>query len=96
MSRDTFLMDEILVLSLTELIQFGLSLMCSLIGMVIVIPYLIAPFVFILLSLFLFKKYIISITRDCKKLELVSRSNLFSNITSLINGLIVIRNQNNE
>lgn len=63
MSGDTFVMDERLSQTLTELIQMGLGIVGSLVWMAIVIPYLIIPFIIILATLAFIKRYVIGIAR---------------------------------
>lgn len=91
MSADTYIMDEQIVLSYTELIQVGFASAGLLIWMVIVIPYVIIPFIFIIISLFFIRNYVINIARQFKQYELITRSNIFANINSMIQGIVAIR-----
>lgn len=91
MSSDTYVMDEKLVSTLNGFVLLGLGLISSLLWITIVVPYIIIPSTIIIVLLLFLNYYVIGIARKYRQFELVTRSNLFSNINSMMHGITAIR-----
>lgn len=90
-SKDTLLMDEILIIFWYELIQSSFLLLGNIVVLAIVAPPNIAVIlIFAFYVVFLIKK-LVPISKDLRRIELTSKSPILTLCESSVHGLITIR-----
>ena len=90
-SKDTAIADEPLLMYLVESINISFILLGIITIISIVSPVNLFGLILFLVLLFFSMKKIVPLTKMTRKLELISRSPLFTSINSLIYGLVTIR-----
>lgn len=91
MTRDIFLMDEVLVPMYSDEIQMAYLLLGFFVTMIVIVPYMLVMLLVVTVSVIVSRWYIMPATRLLRRLELVTRSPLFGFISNGMSGLIVIR-----
>lgn len=95
-SKDTFMMDELLIMIFVEFINTSLSLLGNMVVLSIVAPPNIAVVgCFVIYILFMIYK-VVPISKDLRRIELTSKSPILSLCNSSVHGLVTIRSLNLE
>ncbi|XP_012251875.1 probable multidrug resistance-associated protein lethal(2)03659 [Athalia rosae] len=90
-SKDMGAIDELLPMSMVDVMQIGLALFGVIIIVAVVNPWLIIPTCIILGLLYLLRVFYISTSRSVKRLEGITRSPVFAHLSATLNGLTTIR-----
>ncbi|XP_030756720.1 probable multidrug resistance-associated protein lethal(2)03659 [Sitophilus oryzae] len=90
-SKDMGLIDEYIPSVLLDLIEIALLMFGTIVLTVIVEPYLILPAVAICILFYMFRSVYIKTSRNVKRLESITKSPIFSQMTASVEGLSTIR-----
>ncbi|CAG9316734.1 unnamed protein product [Blepharisma stoltei] len=90
-SKDTFLMDEVLMTFFYEFINLSFALLGNVIVLAIVAPPNIAVIGAFFIYVFLLIRNLAPITKDLKRIELTSKSPVLSLCNATVNGIVTIR-----
>ncbi|XP_015517778.1 probable multidrug resistance-associated protein lethal(2)03659 isoform X1 [Neodiprion pinetum] len=90
-SKDMGAIDELLPMSMSDVVQIGLSLLGVIVLVTMINPLLMIPTVIILILLYVMRVIYISTSRSVKRLEGITRSPVFGHLSATLNGLTTIR-----
>ncbi|KAJ1567224.1 Multidrug resistance-associated protein 4, partial [Cladochytrium tenue] len=90
-SKDLGLSDEMLPLTFFDFIQCAFMILGTLVIAVVVIPYILVSVPFIGVLFYYLRKYYLMTQRQIKRYEAVTRSPVYSNIPSTLEGLSTVR-----
>jgi ABC-type multidrug transport system fused ATPase/permease subunit len=89
--RDQMILDNVLVTFLGDFFQWGLVVLGVLIYVVAIMPINLVLYVILGVFIYYLKKFFIPLSRDLKRIELLSRSPIFSSLMNTLTGLVNIR-----
>lgn len=92
MSRDVFLIDEMLTLMYADLVHMVFTACGFIVVMLVTVPYFLVFVTLLAVAFFSLRKYVLFVARELRRIEIVTRSPLFTYISSAMDGLIIIRN----
>jgi len=90
-SKDTLVMDEVLTIFFFDLINNTITLLANIIVAVIIAPPNVAVLFGLIVYLTLLMRYIVPVTKDLRRIEMVSKSPILSLVNSSVHGLVTIR-----
>ncbi|CAG9334367.1 unnamed protein product [Blepharisma stoltei] len=90
-SKDTLMTDEVLLRYFSEAVIQSATVLGNIIVLSIVAPPNIAVIFIFFIYVFIIAKKVVPITKDLRKIELISKSPILSLANSTINGLVTIR-----
>ncbi|KAL5033223.1 hypothetical protein BDV3_000232 [Batrachochytrium dendrobatidis] len=90
-SKDIALMDEMLPWTFFDFLQCFFSIIGALVLSIIIIPYTLILMPFLAVIFIFLRKYFLATSRQIKRIEALTRSPVYSNIPSTLEGLSTIR-----
>jgi ATP-binding cassette subfamily C (CFTR/MRP) protein 4 len=90
-SRDMALCDNFLILNLSDFIQVAFLLLSILVYVGIIMPLNFILYVMLVIGIYLLVKNFLPVARDVRRIELLTRSPIFSQLNNTISGMINIR-----
>lgn len=90
-SRDMALCDNMLIINLADFFQVAFLLLSILIYVGVIMPLNFILYAVLLGSIYFLVKIFLPIARDIRRIELLTRSPIFSQLTNTISGMINIR-----
>ncbi|KAI9095088.1 P-loop containing nucleoside triphosphate hydrolase protein [Phlyctochytrium arcticum] len=90
-SRDINLLDEMLPQTFFDFIQCSFMIIGTLVISVIIIPYILVLVPFIFVGFYLLRRAYVLASRQVKRIESVTRSPVYSNIPTTLEGLSTVR-----
>ncbi|KAG5679349.1 hypothetical protein PVAND_008920 [Polypedilum vanderplanki] len=95
-SKDIGQIDEVLPMTIVDVLQIFLSLSGIIIVVAIVNPYTLIPTFFIAILFYFMRSFYLKSSRNIKRIDATTRSPIFSHLSATLNGLSTIRAFNAE
>ena len=90
-SKDIGSIDAILPLSIFNVLMVFAEIICIFVTVIYARPYVSIPTIFVGIILYMFRRFYLRTSRSVKRLEGVTKSPVFSMLSSSLNGLTSIR-----
>ena len=90
-SKDIGSIDETIPRTIFDVLQTVASIICVIVIIVFVSPYVVIPTIFVGIISYILRRFYLKTSRSVKRLEGVTKSPVFSMLSSSLNGLTSIR-----
>ncbi|MEE4248580.1 MAG: ABC transporter transmembrane domain-containing protein [Kangiellaceae bacterium] len=90
-SKDQAVMDTNLILVSSDTYNAGFLIIGLTIIIIIINPLILVPLGFVLVGIVIVRKKIVPLSREARRLELVTKSPIFSDYSSSLRGIITVR-----
>lgn len=90
-TKDAMVMDNTLKFCITDGLAHGFMIVGNFIVMMIINPYLVVVCFLLLISLILLHRWTIPTVREVRRTELITKSPIFNNYASSLNGVVTLR-----
>ena len=90
-SKDIGSIDEILPISIFDVLRIFAEIICVFVIVIYASPYVAIPTIFVGIIFYIFRRFYLKTSRSVKRLEGVTKSPVFSTLSSSLNGLTSIR-----
>ena len=90
-SKDIGSIDEILPLAIFDVLRIFAEITCVFVIVIYASPYVAIPTIFVGIIFYIFRRFYLKTSRSVKRLEGVTKSPVFSTLSSSLNGLTSIR-----